>query len=644
MRSSQNTNLIELMLKSLVAERKEAISGIIKNARFYDAEVVDTARVIILNTPSAGIFQQGDLIGFVEDTGDGYRIEDVEPKDLGYVIDSYNDTLIISPRNHPYSNRIKIFESESMVSYDLQISLLSRILEFLEGVTQITSREFLVAETMFFEKELKELGREKCNVKKLDKYQTEALEHILALEDGGLLLVVGPPGTGKTRLISTTAMELARRGENVLICSHTNRAVDNALEGISAKLAVRVGRPEKTLLSMRPYMLEEKVRLSAGEELNEIDREIERLKKKLWRSLKLSRIQATSVREELSELYGQRSRVISSTESTILSMHPVVGSTLVRSGLSPLSDYFFDTVIIDESSQVSIPLAMVGMVKARKYILVGDHHQLQPISKLRFKSSFQHLKERYPRRVWWLKRHYRSNATIVEFSRRYIYEEPLEFHESCYNKVLNLDVTFDSDNPLNPKKPAVFIHVDGVERRYGSSKFNSEEVDVCVNLVNSLIRAGVSVENIGCITPYRAQVEKLVEKFAEIADKIEKRRNSSLNFKRLGEVKKIEFTNENKASLKVMPEVGTVDVFQGREKDVIIFSVTATMDFRFVANSNRLNVAFTRPKLKLVVVGNGREISKKGLLLRKYLDFCRENDALYAYIDGRYHQLQDPNF
>ena len=82
MRSNQNTNLIELMLKSLVAERKEAISGIIKNAKFYDAEVVDTARVIILNTPSAGIFQQGDLIGFVEDTGDGYRIEDAQHETL----------------------------------------------------------------------------------------------------------------------------------------------------------------------------------------------------------------------------------------------------------------------------------------------------------------------------------------------------------------------------------------------------------------------------------------------------------------------------------------------------------------------------------------------------------------------------------
>jgi len=111
----------------------------------------------------------------------------------------------------------------------------------------------------------------------LDEHQREAVERILGLQEGELLLAVGPPGTGKTRVIARAALELAMRGEKVLVASHTNRAVDNVVELLPIDITLRIGRPEKVHENVRPYMLSYKARQALGEQLREIE-EIGKLK------------------------------------------------------------------------------------------------------------------------------------------------------------------------------------------------------------------------------------------------------------------------------------------------------------------------------------------------------------------------------
>ena len=159
---------------------------------------------------------------------------------------------------------------------------------------------------------------------------------------------------------------------------------------------------------------------------------------------------------------------------------------------------------------------------------------------------------------------------------------------------------------LSPDKPAVFIHVEGNSVRDSSgSSYNEEEVKVVKALVRGLLNCKVKANGIGIVTPYRAQRSKILE-----------------------EVKK----------LGIIPEVDTVDAFQGREKDVIIFSVTSTKSFRFAAEPHRLNVALTRPRCKLIVIGDGKAIYRKAkkTLLYNFLEFCYYKQRIYNWKEKRW--------
>jgi superfamily I DNA and/or RNA helicase len=115
-----------------------------------------------------------------------------------------------------------------------------------------------------------------------------------------------------------------------------------------------------------------------------------------------------------------------------------------------------------------------------------------------------------------------------------------------------------------------------------------------------LLKRGIREDDIGVITPYIAQKRRLMASIKDV-------------------------------------EVNTVDAFQGREKDVIIFSVAATSNLRFPSNPNRLNVALTRPRCKLVVVGNGRSIYREeGSLIRDFLEYVHNEEAMYSWVERRW--------
>jgi superfamily I DNA and/or RNA helicase len=293
----------------------------------------------------------------------------------------------------------------------------------------------------------------------------------------------------------------------------------------------------------------------------------------------------------------------------------IIGSTLIKSQLPPLDEVNdFDYVIIDEASQATITLALLGMIKGKKWILVGDDKQLLPIfksiksiEKCKKFSAFSHLVEKYPNRVTWLRIHYRSNEKIINFSAKEVYNGNIKPHESCKNKKLPIEYWYKEEKYkiLDPNIPVIFVHVNGNEEKIDNSKVNKEEINVVFEIIRMLKECKVDMDKVGIITPFREQAKRIRERVGNVSKEV---------------------------------EVSTVDAFQGREKDVIIFSVTSTESFRFVSDENRLNVALTRPKYKLIVVGNAMRIkdANNKLLIKRFLRYVDELKSVFDFNEKRF--------
>ena len=494
-------------------------------------------------------------------------------------------------------SKIDVLEIESVVSYDLQLDLLQdikngKIPRDTAPVNFFLSSKIL---TNLPDKNQRELLKDRNAIDDnvaLDDSQVASVENALSLKDGEFLLIIGPPGTGKTKVIKKIAYEFMKRGKRVLIASHTNMAVDNAIQGLPLNKTLRVGRPNKVSHLSKDYLLSSRAKHPEGRHFESLETEIENKTKRRRELQKISeqnplhhelRNELAKLNRELKELEAELNDMLRKKRRELLKETPIIGSTLVASRLPPMTEVEFDVVIMDECSQASVSLALLAMTKGKKWILVGDHNQLLPIfkdvgqAKLEELSVFNHLRNKYHCRSTWLEFAYRSNTKIVEFPAKYVYEGKIRsFDKGESDKIkLNLKrkVTMPRIEVLDPEKPVVFIHVDGKEEGTGS-KCNEKEKEVCWEIVRMLADSGVNSDDVGVIAPYKSQVQRL----------------------------KLGIKNA---------EVKTVDSFQGREKDVIIFCVTATNEYslRFASNVNRLNVALTRPRCKLIVIGNGRPIT-----------------------------------
>lgn len=592
----------------ILNERRIALKDALKDV--FRARVINSSHnILTLECRQANLFQSGDPIGIKYPE----RVEY-----LGVTLDSSGNMLTLySKRNFDEGSILNIFDYELLISYDLQLELIDAIAGREADVKIYNDNAIDFIEGLAKQGELRYYKLDKVlDVKEkftFDHSQKKAVEATLALDDNELLLIVGPPGTGKTRVIARIAYEFANRGEKVLISSHTNRAVDNAIEILPLEMALRVGRPEKVLDSIKPYLLSYKARTTLGKKLLDLENKIKKYVKwlrKLFDDLKKSKgyekhrlsTLIPRLKSELRGLIFERNAMIRGAAEELIGEVPIIGSTLVKSQLYPLKDVEFDVVIIDEASQASITLAMLAMVKAKKWIIVGDHKQLLPIFRsvrdddfTSALSAFVRLLNLYPQRHLWLQVYYRSHPRIIEFSTKYIYKGMIKPHESCNAKRISLRYR-PKFEVLSPEVPVAFIHVDGSDRFLKGSRYNVKEIEVVSELVKELLRCGIPNSNIGVITPYRAQRSRLIEILKNV-------------------------------------EINTVDAFQGREKDVIFYSITSTSSFEFSSNPHRLNVAFTRARCKLLAIGNGKAIVKKGkgALLYEFLKYCNKLSRIYDW-------------
>lgn len=415
----------------------------------------------------------------------------------------------------------------------------------------------------------------------LDSSQKEAIENA-ALQR--LTLIQGPPGTGKTHTAVHLLKAIIEMGRGpILACAESNVAVDNLLEGllnIGVK-AVRFGKPVKVRESLREVTLDA---LSAKhpkqDEIAFIQEEMDGIKAKLNDLKGKERgLAHRDINKNYREIRDLESRII----NDVLSGAEVLCTTNIGAGHFTLQDRKFPIVLIDEATQASEPSSLVPIVKgARQLILVGDHRQLPPtvISQnaedggLNIPLFERLIDNGIPSHM--LTTQYRMHSTIREFPSARFYDNRLE--DGCN----------DSERPpaagfLWPdwNKPVAFVPVHGSEIQdpTSSSKSNMDEAAMVVQIVNDLLAAGdLSPEDVGVISPYSGQVRLIRQLFDEAVEGL---------------------------------EIKSVDGYQGREKEIIVLSTVRSNtegNVGFLSDYRRLNVALTRAKRGLIVIGDDRTL------------------------------------
>ncbi len=611
---------------------------------------------------------ESSLPGWIEEGGQIGQIRDSSLKFMGKVVNTDGRDIHVDYENTSAAalkegQQITVCSSESSIAMTQQSGFLYEARRGFSGWRNSSSEDATVeklatnAPRLFETFDKRTLSRpdqsEPTNWMSLDGFeldesQKEVLSDILGLNSGDLSLVVGPPGSGKTEVIAKAAYELAATGERVLVASHTNIAVDNVIEKLATQdthKVVRVGRPAKLSKGTKRLMLSKVMEDSTDETVTDLLQTAEELKSNISnlnskvQNLKQDRsvlenaaetgpsslTNVTDVTEtidakqvELTDIQRRIQELQEEAEATSISNADITGSTIIRAHLGGLAQVDFDTVIIDEASQIPVPLGLLGMVSAKKWVVVGDHNQLQPVLKtIKTRdgsppdeaSIFSFLRNRYDIERW-LEHHYRSHEDIIGFAKKHIYNDQISVAESCPDGTTLDQTTGTASNAAEVAAgpPVVFVDVDGEEawRKRFSGSVNKSEIEAVTKLVSHFIDStDVSEDQLGVITPFRGQRSL-------IADELPK----------YGGV-----------------EVSTVDGFQGRERDTIIFSAVNTekSGLRFSGNPNRFNVASTRPKSRFIMVGNLSAIKENapvGNTLKKFLNYVADRGGVYDWQSG----------
>ncbi|KAG7844705.1 hypothetical protein KL919_003748 [Ogataea angusta] len=441
------------------------------------------------------------------------------------------------------------------------------------------------------------------NFAKLNASQENAIHNVLSKP---LSLIQGPPGTGKTVTSATIVYQLTKlhKGQ-ILVCAPSNIAVDHLASKLE-QLGLRVLRliaksREDVESSVQHLSLTEQMRKHASKDLRKL----------LALKEKNGELSASQYKQMASLLYKE--------EALLMDKCQVICCTCVGAGDRRLAKRKFRTVLIDESTQASEPECLIPIVKgANQVILVGDHQQLGPVILSR-KAGDAGLRQSLFERLIYLGHmpirlevQYRMHPCLSEFSSNVFYDGSLQNGVTAESRS-RPDSTFPW--PIR-EIPMMFWAVFGREElsASGTSYLNRTEAMNCEKIITRLLREGVDPSKIGVITPYAGQATFIVqymEMNGLIADKA-----------RYSEV-----------------EVASVDAFQGREKDYIILSCVRANDNQligFLSDPRRLNVALTRARFGMAILGNPKTLSKNTMWSRLLMHF-RERGCL---VDGSLENLR----
>jgi DNA replication ATP-dependent helicase Dna2 len=427
--------------------------------------------------------------------------------------------------------------------------------------------------------------------------QKMAIEKVMSAQD--YALVLGMPGTGKTTTIAHIIRALISQGKSVLLTSHTHTAVDNILLKLkSDKVPIlRLGAPAKVHPEVQDFAI------LAGQPMKSF--------------------------EEIKEAWHGP---------------PIVATTCLGIKHPIFNERSFDYCIVDEASQITLPICAGPIRMARTFVLVGDHNQLPPVVRNEEAreggldvSLFKLLSDTHPQSVVNLAHQYRMCEDIMTLSNTLIYDGKLRCGTEALRK-RKLDIPnmgllkqrhYDASNIsyagtprsictghlqsrcwlndiLDSEARVRFVNTDTIlplirEEAHGKRIVNSAEVSIVWQIVESLLTIGVPDNEIGVMTHYRSQLFLLKEKLRGHAG----------------------------------VEMHTTDRFQGRDKEVIVLSLVRSNEACNIGDLlkdwRRINVAFTRAKTKLLVIGSVSTLKGSGKenMLSRFISLMEDRDWIY---------------
>lgn len=443
--------------------------------------------------------------------------------------------------------------------------------------------------------------------------QLSAVHKILSAND--LAIIHGPPGTGKTTTLVAAIQALIKHGEDkILVTAPSNTAVDLLTERLAevGLSVIRAGNPARVSAHLQAATLDFKV-------INHPDyKQIKALRKQsaAYKNMahKYKRTFGRAEQEQRKALFDEARKIDQEidkitqyiTESS-LNRAEVITATLVGAQHHAIKSLQYKTVVIDEAGQALEPACWIPILKGKKLILAGDHCQLPPTIKSHEaaqKGLNTTLLEKcillHPEAVTLLQEQYRMHEHIMGYSAAVFYHNRLVAHTSvAKHTVLPLD------------KPLMFIDTAGCsfdEQLIGTSSTNPDEANFLINHLANFIQFMNSQNvnqfpSIAVISPYKQQVQILQQLFA---------------------------ANDDLLSYQAHITINTIDSFQGQERDVVYISLTRSnekAEIGFLADIRRMNVAMTRAKKKLVVIGDSATLSKS----KFYADFISYAAKLDAY-------------
>lgn len=422
----------------------------------------------------------------------------------------------------------------------------------------------------------------------LNAAQELAVNEVLRAKD--VAIVHGPPGTGKTTTLVEAIYETLRRESQVLVCAQSNMAVDWISEklvdhGISV---LRIGNPTRVNDKMLSFTYERKF------ESHPDYPQLWAVRKAI-RELYSQKKKGDSTHQKISRLKERATELEIRINEQLFADAKVIASTLTSTANRVLTGRKFSTLFIDEAAQALEPACWIAIRKAGRVILAGDHQQLPPTVKC-YEAEKQGLSHtlmeqivaRRPETVTMLTTQYRMNEEIMRFSSNWFYQGKVESaKEVKFRSILDLD------------RPMMWIDTSSLpedeyrEQFVGESfgRINKAEAQLTLQTLKDYFakigKQRVLDErlDVGVISPYKVQVQYMRQLVKKDADLKPFRHLITLN---------------------------TVDGFQGQERDIILISLVRANDdgqIGFLRDLRRMNVAMTRARMKLIILGNAATLS-----------------------------------
>lgn len=444
----------------------------------------------------------------------------------------------------------------------------------------------------------------------LNSTQEEAVNKVLRAKD--VAVIHGPPGTGKTTTLEEAICETLQRENQVLVCAQSNTALDWIAEklvdrGISV---LRIGNPTRVNDKMLSFTYERRFEAHPDyPELWSIRKAIRDMQRSMRRK---NQDERETIRNRMSRLRFRATELELAIDASLFDQARVVASTLIGASNRVLESHRFTSLFIDEAAQALEAACWVAINKADRVVFAGDHFQLPPTIKCLeaakgglSETLMQKVATRKPLAVSLLKIQYRMHDDIMGFPSAWFYNDELIAAAEVKNRGI---LAYDT--------PLVWINTDDSDsseaQLEGSlSKINKTEANVLIETLHEYIEK-IGKERIldekidfGLISPYKAQIQYI----------------RSL-IKKDGYFK----------PFRKLITVHTVDGFQGQERDVIVISLVRSNNegqIGFLQDLRRMNVAITRARMKLIILGNASTLTKHSFY-KQLFDYIKKKGKIIS--------------